>query len=298
MRKNTQTAYAKINLSLDILGRLENGYHIVKMVMQTIDLSDVLVFETEDRECPGSMEITFTSDSGDIPAGEDNLIVRAVRRMEAKYRIRKDLRITLKKRIPIAAGMAGGSTDAAAALRAVRDLFVPQVSDGELQKIGVTLGADIPYCVTGGTQLSEGIGEVLTVLPDAPQCGLVIIKPPVGVSTAEVYKRYDSLENVEHPDIEAQIGAITRGDLAGMAATCANVLEEVTGALYPRIGEIEKFFMEEGALTAKMSGSGPTVFAVFENEEQAVRAAEKFRKEGSRKDSCEVIPCRFVYNIQ
>ena len=301
MRKNTQTAYAKINLSLDILGRMENGYHIVKMVMQTIDLSDELIFETEDRECPASMEITFASDSGNIPAGEDNLIVRAVRRMEAKYGIRKDLKITLKKRIPVAAGMAGGSTDAAAALRAVRDLFVPEVSDRELQKIGVTLGADIPYCITGGTQLSEGIGEVLTVLPHAPQCGLVIVKPPVGVSTGEVYKRYDSLDSVRHPDIDAQIGAIDRGDLAGMAAACANVLEEVTGAMYPRIGEIEKFFMNEGALTAKMSGSGPTVFAVFEDEENAVRAAEAFKETCGKADGigdgCEVISCRFVYDI-
>ena len=169
MRRNVQTAYAKINLSLDILGRMDNGYHIVKMVMQTIDLSDELIFETRDINCPASMEITLVSDNGEIPAGEDNLIVRAVRRMEAKYSIRKDLKITLKKRIPVAAGLAGGSTDAAAALRAVRDLFVPEVSDEELQKIGVTLGADIPYCITGGTQLSEGIGEVLTVLPDAPQ---------------------------------------------------------------------------------------------------------------------------------
>ena len=198
MRSVKQKAYAKINLSLDILGRLENGYHIVKMVMQTIDLSDELIFETQDRECP-SMEITLVTDNGEIPGGEDNLIVRAVRRMEYKYGIRRDLRITLKKNIPVAAGMAGGSTDAAAALRAVRDLFVPDVSDEELQKIGVTLGADIPYCVTGGTQLSEGIGEVLTVLPDAPQCGLVICKPPMGVSTGEVYKRYDSLEDVRHP---------------------------------------------------------------------------------------------------
>ena len=240
MRKTKETAYAKINLSLDVLGRLDNGYHIVKMIMQTIDLYDELVFETQDREC-SSMEITLMSDSGEIPGGEDNLIVRAVRRMEAKYGIRRDLKITLKKNIPVAAGMAGGSTDAAAALRAVRDLFVPEVSDEELQKIGVSLGADIPYCVTGGTQLSEGIGEVLAVLPDAPQCGLVVCKPPVNVSTAEIYRKYDSLEAVTHPDIDAQIDAISRGDLAGMAGLCGNVLEEVTGTMYPEIGEIEEF---------------------------------------------------------
>ena len=295
MRKSIQKAYAKINLSLDILGRLENGYHIVKMVMQTIDLYDELIFETQDREFP-SMEITLVSDSGEIPGGEDNLIVRAVRRMEAKYRIRRDLKITLKKNIPVAAGMAGGSTDAAAALRAVRDLFVPEVSDGELQKIGVTLGADIPYCVTGGTQLSEGIGEVLTVLPDAPQCGLVICKPPVGVSTGEVYKKYDSLEEVTHPDIEAQIEAIARGDLEGMAAQCVNVLEEVTGAMYPEIGEIEKFFESRGALVSRMSGSGPTVFAVFKEREEAQRAAEAFEAAGTGR-GCKVIHSSFIYRI-
>ena len=295
MRSVKQKAYAKINLSLDILGRLENGYHIVKMVMQTIDLSDELIFETQDRECP-SMEVTLVTDNGEIPGGEDNLIVRAVRRMEYKYGIRRDLRITLKKNIPVAAGMAGGSTDAAAALRAVRDLFVPDVSDEELQKIGVTLGADIPYCVTGGTQLSEGIGEVLTVLPDAPQCGLVICKPPMGVSTGEVYKRYDSLEDVRHPDIDAQIEAIRRGDLAGMAGECGNVLEEVTGAMYPRIGEIERFFEKEGALVSKMSGSGPTVFAVFADKQEAARAAQAFEAADEAKD-CRIIVCDFVYRI-
>lgn len=297
MRRNVQTAYAKINLSLDILGRMDNGYHIVKMVMQTIDLSDELIFETRDIDCPASMEITLVSDSGEIPAGEDNLIVRAVRRMEAKYSIRKDLKITLKKRIPVAAGLAGGSTDAAAALRAVRDLFVPEVSDEELQKIGVTLGADIPYCITGGTQLSEGIGEVLTVLPDAPQCGLVIVKPPVGVSTGEVYKRYDSLDQVTHPDIDAQIRAIRNGDLAGMAGQCGNVLEEVTGAMYPMIGEIERFFENEGAMVSRMSGSGPTVFAVFADEKEAGRASNAFYQTRGREGKCEVIPCKFIYRI-
>ena len=295
MRTVQETAYAKINLSLDILGKREDGYHLVRMVMQTIDLSDELTFETEDRECP-SMEIRLQTDSGEISCGEDNLIVRAVRRMEKEFGIRKDLRITLKKRIPVAAGMAGGSTDAAAALRAVRDLFVPDVSDAGLQRIGATLGADIPYCVTGGTQLSEGIGEILTALPDAPQCGLVICKPPVGVSTAEVYRKYDSLGPVRHPDIDAQIDAIRRGDLLGMSRQCVNVLEEVTGAMYPEIGEIESFFEKEGAVVSRMSGSGPTVFAVFTDEEQARKAAESFMA-SNRGTDCSVISTRFIYRI-
>ena len=295
MRRVKKTAYAKINLSLDILGKKEDGYHLVRMIMQTIDLSDDLVFETQDRECP-SMEITLKSDSGEIPCGEDNLIVRAVRRMEEVFGIRKDLAITLSKRIPVAAGMAGGSTDAAAALRAVRDLFVPEVSDEELQKIGVSLGADIPYCITGGTQLSEGIGEVLTVLPDAPACGLVICKPSVGVSTGVVYKKYDSLSEVRHPDIDAQIAAITNGNLREMSAQCINVLEEVTGAMYPQIGEIERFFESEGAIVSRMSGSGPTVFSIFETEDEAQSAAKAFARSSIAED-CQVISSRFVYRI-
>ena len=295
MRKAQQTAYAKINLSLDILGKREDGYHLVKMVMQTIDLCDDLTFETEDRDCP-AMEITLTADSGEISCGEDNLIVRAVRRMEKEFGIRKDLRITLKKRIPVAAGMAGGSTDAAAALRAVRDLFVPDVSDAELGRIGAALGADIPYCIAGGTQLSEGIGEVLTKLPDAPECGLVIVKPPVGVSTGEVYKRYDSLGPVRHPDIDAQIEAIRRGDLRGMAAECVNVLEEVTGAMYPQIGEIERFFEGKGAIVSRMTGSGPTVFSVFTTREEAAEAAAVFESEYAGQ-GCRVVSTGFIYLI-
>ena len=296
MRTSQQTAYAKINLSLDILGQREDGYHLVRMVMQTIDLSDDLIFETQDRDC-SPMEITLETDSGEIPCGEDNLIVRAVRSMEKEFGISGELKITLRKRIPVAAGMAGGSTDAAAALRAVRDLFVPNVSDKELQRIGAKLGADIPYCITGGTQLSEGIGEILTKLPGAPACGLVIVKPPVGVSTGEVYRRYDSLgTDIAHPDIDAQIDAIARGDLRGMAAQCVNVLEEVTGAMYPEIGEIERFLMGEGAVVSRMSGSGPTVFAIFTDEEGARNAAAAFEAKYSGPD-CQVFATGFVYRI-
>ena len=295
MRKVQQKAYAKINLSLDILGKREDGYHLVRMVMQTIGLSDDLTFETGDRDCP-SMEVSLEADSGEISCGEDNLIIRAVRRMEKEFGIRKDLKITLKKRIPVAAGMAGGSTDAAAALRAVRDLFVPDAADAELQRIGASLGADIPYCVTGGTQLSEGIGEILMVLPDAPQCGLVICKPSFGVSTAEVYRKYDGLGPVRHPDIDAQIGAIERGDLWGMAEQCVNVLEEVTGAMYPEIGEIERFFESRGAVVSRMSGSGPTVFSVFTDSEQADKAAESYMAT-DRGQRCQVFSTRFIYRI-
>ena len=173
---------------------------------------------------------------------------------------------------------------------------MPDAADAELQRIGASLGADIPYCVTGGTQLSEGIGEILTVLPDAPQCGLVICKPSFGVSTAEVYRKYDGLGPVRHPDIDAQIGAIERGDLWGMAEQCVNVLEEVTGAMYPEIGEIERFFESRGAVVSRMSGSGPTVFSVFTDSEQADKAAESYMAT-DRGQRCQVFSTRFIYRI-
>lgn len=295
MRKSEQRAYAKINLSLDILGKREDGYHIVRMVMQTVDLYDTLRFETNDCDLE-QMKIELTADSDEIPSGDDNLICRAVRLLAETYGLHTDLRISLQKRIPVAAGMAGGSTDAAAALRAARDLFLPSVTDEDLQKLAVRLGADIPYCITGGTQLSEGIGEKLTALRDAPQCGLVLIKPSVSVSTGEAYKAYDGLRDVRHPDIEAQIAAIRAGDFAEMAAHCGNVLELVTGGKYPLIGQIERFMEERGATVSRMSGSGPTVFALFESEETAHEALKAFEREDISQ-GCRSFCSRFVYRI-
>lgn len=295
MRKNEQRAYAKINLSLDILGKREDGYHLVRMVMQTVDLYDTLRFETHDS-CAEQMTMELITESKEIPSGDDNLICRAVRLLAEAYGLHTDLSISLEKRIPVAAGMAGGSTDAAAALRAVRDLFLPSVTDEQLQKLAVSLGADIPYCITGGTQLSEGIGEKLTVLPDAPQCGLVLVKPAVGVSTAAAYRAYDSLGAVDHPDIDAQIAAIRQGDSRGMAAQCGNVLELVTGEKHPLIGQIERFMKERGAMAARMSGSGPTVFALFESDSEAHDAIELFGRD-EISSGCEVFCSRFVYGI-
>ena len=296
MRRVTKTAYAKINLSLDVLGRREDGYHLVKMVMQTIDLSDTLVFETGDRECDG-MTVQLVTDSKEISTGKDNLVCRAIMAMAGEYGISRDIKVTLHKRIPVAAGIAGGSTDAAAALRAMRDLFVPDASNEDLARIALPIGADVPYCIEGGTRLSEGIGETLTELPDAPQCGLVIIKPDVGVSTAEIYKAYDSLKGVLHPDIDAQVRAIRSGDLAAMAGTCGNVLENVTGAMYPQIGRIESYMTEHGALAAKMSGSGPTVFAIFADPAEAASAAAACAGEPEFKN-CIVCHSRFVNSDQ
>ena len=270
----TRNACAKINLGLDVVGVREDGYHLLRMIMQQIDLFDTLTFTVTDAQ--GTGEIRLIDESGLSPDGQDNLICRAIRMMEEKYHLRADIEVRLIKRIPVAAGLAGGSTDAAAAFTAVRDLLLPQVTDSELMELGVRLGADIPYCIAGGIKLSEGIGEILTALPPMPECAIVLIKPEESASTAHVYKAVDSLGGYHHPDIDGQIEALRAGDLRGLAERCENVLELVTGEDLPVIGRIEDFLIKQGALGACMSGSGPSVFGIFETREQAENARQAF----------------------
>ena len=270
----TRNACAKINLGLDVVGVREDGYHLLRMIMQQIDVFDTLTFTVTDAQ--GTGEIRLIDESGLSPDGQDNLICRAIRMMEEKYHLRADIEVRLIKRIPVAAGLAGGSTDAAAAFTAVRDLLLPQVTDSELMELGVRLGADIPYCIAGGIKLSEGIGEILTALPPMPECAIVLIKPEASASTAHVYKAVDSLGGYHHPDIDGQIEARRAGDLRGLAERCENVLELVTGENLPVIGRIEDFLIKQGALGACMSGSGPSVFGIFETREQAENARQAF----------------------
>ena len=270
----TRNACAKINLGLDVVGVREDGYHLLRMIMQQIDLFDTLTFTVTDAQ--GTGEIRLIDESGLSPDGQDNLICRAIRMMEEKYHLCADIEVRLIKRIPVAAGLAGGSTDAAAAFTAVRDLLLPQVTDSELMELGVRLGADIPYCIAGGIKLSEGIGEILTALPPMPECAIVLIKPEESASTAHVYKAVDSLGGYHHPDIDGQIEALRAGDLCGLAERCENVLELVTGEDLPVIGRIEDFLIKQGALGACMSGSGPSVFGIFETREQAENARQAF----------------------
>lgn len=270
----TRNACAKINLGLDVVGVRGDGYHLLRMIMQQIDLFDTLTFTV--TEAQGTGEIRLIDESGLSPVGEDNLICRAVRMMKEQYDLHADVEVRLIKRIPLAAGLAGGSTDAAAAFIAIRDLLVPQVTDQELMELGVRLGADIPYCIAGGTKLSEGIGEILTELPPMPECAIVLIKPEASASTAHVYKALDALGGYHHPDIDGQIEALRVGDLRGLSERCENVLELVTGANLPVIGRIEEFLMEQGAIASRMSGSGPSVFGIFETREQAEMAREAF----------------------
>ncbi len=267
--KTTQRAYAKINIGLDVLRRRADGYHEVKMIMQTVDIYDELVLER--RKQPG---IELRMDNSELPSGGDNLICRAADLLFREKEITGGVNISLTKRIPIAAGMAGGSADAAAALRGVNELFDLGYSLKELQALGVGLGADIPYCLAGGIMLSEGIGEILTPLPAPPAAHLVIAKPDINVSTAFVYGNLHADRLAWHPDIDGMIAALQKGDLDGITGRLGNVLETVTVKAHPVIEQIKELLRKQGAENALMSGSGPTVFGIFKEKETAARAAE------------------------
>lgn len=269
MNKTTQRAYAKINIGLDVLRRRADGYHEVKMIMQTVDIYDELVLEK--RQQPG---IELRTDNNELPLNSDNLIYKAADLLCREKKIKEGVHITLTKRIPIAAGMAGGSSDAAAALRGLNELFEMGYSVEELQALGVRLGADIPYCIAGGTMLAEGIGEILTPLPVPPEAYLVIAKPDINVSTAFVYGNLHADRLAWHPDIDGMIDALQKGSLGGITERLGNVLETVTIREYPVIQQIKELLRKQGAENALMSGSGPTVFGIFREKETAKRAAE------------------------
>ena len=267
MNKLTMEAPAKINLGLDVLRRRPDGYHDLRMVMQTISLKDELVL-TQTEE-PGIFLTVESEREGELPADNKNLAYRAAALLLREFPQPGGVRIQLKKRIPIAAGLAGGSTDAAATLLGMNRLFDLGLSLPELQKRGVTLGADIPYCLMKGTALAEGIGERLTRLPKAPACHVLLAKPDVSVSTAWVYQNLHLTEDTVHPDIDEMTRCLAEGNLTKLCACLGNVLETVTIPAYPVIARIKAQMKEEGALGALMSGSGPTVFGLFDSREKA-----------------------------
>lgn len=269
-----QKAYAKVNIGLDVLRRRPDGYHELKMIMQTVDIFDDLTFERE-RE-PG---IRLSIEGADLPADENNLVYKAAALMMEQKQIGEGVAIKVTKRIPIAAGMAGGSADAAAAMRGLNTLFEMGYSAEELRELGVRLGADIPYCITGGTMLSEGIGEVLTPLPAPPECYLAVAKPNIDVSTAFVYQNLHADSLPFHPDIDGMVKALAAGDLKGITDRMENVLETVTVPIYPVIDKIKRRMCELGAENALMSGSGPTVFGIYKEQKTAKKAAEIIREE-------------------
>jgi 4-diphosphocytidyl-2-C-methyl-D-erythritol kinase len=266
----TRRAYGKINLGLDVIRRREDGYHEVKMIMQMVDIYDEL---TMSERIDG--QIMICTNSAELPNDEHNLIYKAIVKYREDTGETMGVDVKLCKHIPIAAGMAGGSTDAAAALILYNTLCGRALSGEALCKIGVRVGADVPYCIMGGTVLSEGIGEILTPLIQPPDCTLVIAKPDIAVSTKFVYEHLDLASLTHHPDIDGMREAIEKGNLQGICDRMENVLESVTVKEYPIIAQIKELFLQNGAVSALMSGSGPTVFAIFTDKKQAEHAKEK-----------------------
>mgnify|MGYP001044403992 CR=1 FL=1 len=274
-------AHGKINLGLDVVRRLENGYHEVRMIMQSVELADIVTIKKSAED-----NIVIRADQKTIPCDERNLAYKAAKLMKETYGISDGVEIFLEKHIPVAAGMAGGSADCAAVLKGMDELFCLGLTLEELQKTGVKLGADVPYCLMGGCALSEGIGEVLTGLKEPPECVLLLAKPDINVSTKYVYRNL-KLETLErHPDIDGMMRDIENGALESLCEKLENVLESVTGKQYPVIGKIEHVMKEEGALQAVMSGSGPTVFGIFKEAETAQKAMNKIREKGLAREVC------------
>lgn len=265
-------ALGKINLGLDVLGKRENGYHDVRMIMQTVYLYDEVTLEK--RQEPG---ITVSTNLIYLPTDKTNIAYRAAKILLDEFGERRGVAIHLKKHIPVAAGMAGGSADAAAVLFGMNRMFGWKLSEKELMERGVTLGADVPYCIMRGTALAEGIGEKLTRLPAMPKCHLLIAKPPISVSTKLVYEKLDALAIVDHPDIDGIIEGLKDRDLIRVAGSMGNVLQNVTETEYPVITQIKEKMIKGGAINAMMSGSGPTVFGLFTNPQAAQNAYERLR---------------------
>lgn len=286
--KVTVKGYAKINLGLDVIGTLENGYHLLRSVMQQIDLYDTIELSRLSEAVviknalpaavtDNGMRIILTSDSDEVPLDQNNLAYKAAKLLLEHDSIREGVHIHIIKRIPVAAGLAGGSTDAAAVFMGMNELFGLGHSKDELQELGVKLGADVPFCIMGGTALAEGIGEKLTPIQTMPEMYIVIAKPSIGVSTKYVYENL-RLEQVTHPDTEKILAAMQCKDLAEMTGLLGNVLESVTIEKYPLIRELKDAMLETGAVGSLMSGSGPTVFGIFDTMEKAAEAEKQMRR--------------------
>lgn len=261
-----EKAPAKINLMLDVLHKRPDGFHEVEMVMTMIDLADRLEMSEQKRDT-----IIITSQAGYIPLDEKNLAFQAARLIKERYDVKQGVHIHLDKKIPVAAGLAGGSSDAAATLRGLNRLWglgIPQV---ELLALGAELGSDVPFCVTGGTALATGRGEVLTPIPNPPQCWVIVAKPPINVSTAEVYGRLRSDQIQRHPSAERMVEALTQGSFQQMCQSLGNVLEEVTLKMHPEVQQLKEGMLKLGADGALMSGSGPTVFGLVSKESKVAR---------------------------
>ena len=272
MNRIQMKALAKVNLGLDVIRRREDGYHEVKMIMQTVRLYDRIILEKTQKGISMETNLSF------LPVNEQNIAYRAAKMLMDEFHIQSGLHIKIDKHIPVAAGMAGGSTDGAAVLYGVNKIFELGLTKRQLMERGVKLGADVPYCIMRGTVLSEGIGEILTPVSSLPDCHILIAKPPVSVSTKHVYENL-KLDKIEkHPDIDGMIEALRMEDLHGVTQRMENVLETVTIPEHPEIQQIKDLMIKDGALNALMSGSGPTVFGIFDDREKGMRARDLLRK--------------------
>ncbi len=271
-------ALAKINLGLDVVRKREDGYHEVRMIMQTVHLYDKLdITKTKENK------IAIASNLSYVPTNENNLVYKAAKLLMDEFQIKEGVSVNLIKRIPVAAGMAGGSSDAAAMLYGMNRMFELGLSRQQLMERGVKIGADVPYCLMRGTALAEGIGEKLTQLPPMVKCPVLIAKPQISVSTKFVYENLKLNEETVHPDIDRLVTAIRNKDLNAVAEHMGNVLESVTILEYPVIEQIKAQMIQSGAVNSMMSGSGPTVFGLFEDEKTARRAYEKMAASGLAK---------------
>ena len=291
MDKIQLKALAKINLGLDVLRRREDGYHEVKMIMQTIGLHDDL--EIRKTKTPG---IQVKTNLYYLPTNENNLVYKAAKLLMDEFQIRDGVSIQLKKRIPVAAGMAGGSSDGAAVLWGINQMYGLGLSMQALMERGVRLGADVPYCIQRGTALAEGIGEKLSVLPPMPKCTILIAKPGISVSTKFVYENLhaNDLKPEQHPDVDSMIEAMRQKDLGLLCSRMGNVLETVTIPAYPVINEIKRSMIDNGAIGSMMSGSGPTVFGIFDSPVAAKQAMKAVRAAKLVKQICLTTP----YNVK
>ena len=264
-------AYAKINISLDVIGKREDGYHLLEMIMQSIDLYDELNIEKQNKD------ITIKCNKPYVPTDERNLAYKAARLFMEKYQINSGVSININKNIPVCSGLAGGSTDGAAVLKAMNKIFDINASDEELMGLGLQLGADVPYCIKGGTALCKGIGEEVTKLKDFKDKILVLVKPPFGVSTKSVYQEFDLTKARSHPNTDVLIKAIEENDLRLVANNMKNLLENVTLRKHKILISIKEEMKNSGSIGTMMSGSGPTVFAFFDDMLKAQKCFEKMR---------------------
>lgn len=265
-------AYAKINVLLDVVGKKENGYHLLEMIMQSIDLYDLIDVNKIEKG------INIKCNKSYIPVNNKNIAYKAAELFINTYGINEGVSINIYKNIPTSAGLGGGSSDGAAVLKAMREIFNVNISDKELEELGVKIGADVPFCINGGTAFCEGIGEIITPIKKFENKILVVVKPKFGVSTKWVYSEYDNLCNVRKPETEKILKAVKDGDVKAVSLNMANVLEDVTTSKYGIISKIKRDMIRFGALGSMMSGSGPSVFAFFEDSLSAQRCFEKMKE--------------------